>query len=40
MRPRIVLAFRADTPVAGAVVAVCGDTAYYCSARRTTPRSR
>jgi hypothetical protein len=29
MRPRIVLAFRAGTPVAGAVVAVCGDTAYY-----------
>jgi len=29
MRPRIVLAFRAGAPVAGAVVAVCGDTAYY-----------
>jgi CelD/BcsL family acetyltransferase involved in cellulose biosynthesis len=29
MRPRFVLAFHGGTPVAGAVVAVCGDTAFY-----------
>ena len=29
MRPKIVLASRAGMPIAGAVVAVCGDTAYY-----------
>jgi hypothetical protein len=29
LRPRVVLASRAGAPVAGAVVSVCGDTAYY-----------